>query len=84
MKLSSFLGLVGGKPRFAYYFVGHIEKPAEDFSQENDQILGHQAAQYDQEFELLEPESDSSDRLIFLDPHYVNAQIDFNKADFAS
>ena len=40
MKLPSFLGLVGGKPRFAYYFVGHIEKPAEDFLQENDQILG--------------------------------------------
>ena len=28
MKLSSFIGLVGGKPRFAYYFVGHLEKPA--------------------------------------------------------
>ena len=32
----------------------------------------------------MEPESDSSDRLIFLDPHYVNAQLDFNKADFGS
>ena len=47
MKLPSFLGLVGGKPRFAYYFVGHIEKPAEDFLQENDLILGDQEAQYD-------------------------------------
>ena len=28
MKLPSFTGLVGGKPRFAYYFVGHLEKPA--------------------------------------------------------
>lgn len=28
MKLSSFVGLVGGKPRAAYYFVGHLEKPA--------------------------------------------------------
>ena len=30
MKLSSFVGLVGGKPRFAYYFVGHLERPAEN------------------------------------------------------
>ena len=28
MRLPSFIGLVGGKPRFAYYFVGHLEKPA--------------------------------------------------------
>jgi hypothetical protein len=28
MKLDSFIGLVGGKPRFAYYFVGQTEKPA--------------------------------------------------------
>ena len=28
MKLPSFIGLVGGKPRFAYYFVGHLEKAA--------------------------------------------------------
>ena len=27
MKLPQFVGLVGGKPRFAYYFVGHLEKP---------------------------------------------------------
>ena len=30
MKLSTFVGLVGGKPKFAYYFVGHLEKPAEN------------------------------------------------------
>ena len=30
MKLSSFIGLVGGKPRFGYYFVGHLERPAEN------------------------------------------------------
>ena len=28
MKLDSFVGLVGGKPRFAYYFIGHLEAPA--------------------------------------------------------
>ena len=28
MRLPSFIGLVGGKPRFAYYFDGHLEKPA--------------------------------------------------------
>jgi cysteine protease ATG4 len=57
MKLDSFVGLVGGKPRFAYYFVGHTERPAG-----------------------LEPATkgkrDESDRLIFLDPHYVNPQLD--------
>ena len=25
MRLDSFCGIVGGKPRFAYYFVGHME-----------------------------------------------------------
>ena len=30
MKLDSFVGMVGGKPRFAYYFVGHLERPAEE------------------------------------------------------
>jgi len=30
MKMDSFVGLVGGKPSFAYYFVGHLEKPAEN------------------------------------------------------
>lgn len=41
MRLSSFIGLVGGKPRFAYYFVGHLEKPAgisENF--ENNSVRG--------------------------------------------
>ena len=31
MKCSTFAGLVGGKPGAAYYFVGHLEEPAEDF-----------------------------------------------------
>ena len=30
MKLPTFIGLVGGKPRFAYYFVGHLDSPAEE------------------------------------------------------
>ena len=25
--MGSFCGIVGGKPRFAYYFVGHLERP---------------------------------------------------------
>ena len=65
MKLPSFIGLVGGKPRFAYYFVGHLEKPA---GLEN-------------EFEIIDDEEakhDETDRLVFLDPHYVNPQIDFS------
>ena len=28
MKLDSFVGLVGGRPKYAYYFVGHLERPA--------------------------------------------------------
>lgn len=50
MKLDSFIGLVGGKPRFAYYFVGHTEKPAGEQSKTKNE----------------------ADRLIFLDPHFVN------------
>lgn len=30
MKLNQFVGLVGGKPNFAYYFCGFIEKAVED------------------------------------------------------
>ena len=33
MKQKSFVGLVGGKPRAAYFFVGHLEKPAGDGAQ---------------------------------------------------
>jgi len=29
MKLPSFVGLIGGKPNYAYYFCGHIEPPVE-------------------------------------------------------
>ena len=66
MKLESFIGLVGGKPRFAYYFVGHLEKPA-----------GVQDANDNNNFQQVNLESeeakyDESDRLVFLDPHYVN------------
>ena len=27
MRMGTFCGIVGGKPRFAYYFVGHLERP---------------------------------------------------------
>jgi cysteine protease ATG4 len=56
MKLDSFVGLVGGKPRFAYYFVGHMEKPAG--------------------VDRSKLKRDESDRLIFLDPHFVSPQVD--------
>ena len=36
MKLPSFIGLVGGKPRFAYYFVGHLESPANPSNEEDE------------------------------------------------
>ena len=29
MKLQSFVGLVGGQPKFAYYFCGLLERPTE-------------------------------------------------------
>ena len=29
MRLPSFVGLVGGKPNFAYYFCGYVEQPTE-------------------------------------------------------
>ena len=54
MKLDSFVGLVGGKPKFAYYFIGHLEAPA--------------GVNLNQNYKLR----NESDRLIFLDPHYVN------------
>ena len=65
MKLSSFVGLVGGKPRFAYYFVGHLERPAE-----NEKAL---ARLYNELDGLIEKRAkDEADRLVFLDPHYVS------------
>ena len=66
MKLPSFIGLVGGKPRFAYYFVGHLERPAG----------GEKSASKGDEDEFS---YDDTDRLVFLDPHYVNPSIDFSK-----
>ena len=30
MKLPSFVGLVGGQPKFAYYFCGVLERPTEN------------------------------------------------------
>jgi len=49
MKLPCFRGLVGGKPNFAYYFVGMVQKPTEQ----------------------MEVGSESLDRLLYLDPHFV-------------
>jgi hypothetical protein len=66
MKLDSFVGLVGGKPGYAYYFVGHIEAPAGSPTQ-IDPALSKQSSSG------LRSETD---RLIFLDPHYVNPQVD--------
>ena len=43
MKMSTFVGVVGGKPRLAYYFVGQLERPAgmndsdDDFKPPQDQ-----------------------------------------------
>ena len=65
MKLSSFVGLVGGKPRFAYYFVGHLERPAE-----NEKALARLYNELDGVIE--KKEKDEADRLVFLDPHYVS------------
>ena len=68
MKLSSFVGLVGGKPRFAYYFVGHLERPAE-----NKKAIAKLYNELDGASEKRH--KDEADRLVFLDPHYVSPQI---------
>lgn len=65
MKLSSFVGLVGGKPRFAYYFVGHLERPAE-----NEKAIEKLYNELDGAAE--KQRKDEADRLVFLDPHYVS------------
>lgn len=67
MKMQSFIGLVGGKPRFAYYFVGHLEAPAGGMLRHNNIDAG------------VEEGYDDTDRLVFLDPHCVNPTLDFSK-----
>ena len=86
MKLPSFIGLVGGKPRFAYYFVGQLEKPAGvDLDNDDDFISVDKNDQYNAQSAAMNKDNsesnthDESDRLIFLDPHYVNPQVDFTK-----
>lgn len=82
MKLPSFIGLVGGKPRFAYYFVGQLEKPAglsEESKIDDDRFIRQKNGWSEDE----EVKYDEADRLVFLDPHYVNAQIDFSAANLA-
>ena len=76
MKLSSFVGLVGGKPRFAYYFVGHLERPAE-----NEKAIARLYNELDGQLERKE--KDEADRLVFLDPHYVSPQVN-PKANIAA
>jgi len=74
MKLPSFVGLVGGKPRFAYYFVGQLENPAELAEEsKNDDRYIRQSSEEEEDAKY-----DEADRLVFLDPHYVNPQIDFS------
>ena len=88
MKLPSFIGLVGGKPRFAYYFVGQLEKPAglgSNFENDDDYVSASAKDSYAGAAAASDPDSNDSpsyneaDRLIFLDPHYVNSQVDFTK-----
>lgn len=86
MRLNSSCGIVGGKPRFAYYFVGHLEKAGhqsrdavehDGFEQMPlDDSLFEGAARLDQSTVV---HHDESDRLVFLDPHYVNPQLDLTR-----
>ena len=65
MKLDSFIGLVGGRPRYAYYFVGHLERPAGNGLNLSSINIGKSNISD-------KHEKDEADRLVFLDPHYVN------------
>ena len=78
MKLSSFIGLVGGKPRFAYYFVGHLESPAGPSSNDEDEDNPYNKP-FRRESSSEEAKQDDTDRLVFLDPHCVNPQVDFTR-----
>ena len=75
MKSSTFIGLVGGKPGQAYYFCGHLEEPAEIFEAKEEFVLIDSK-------EEEESEPADSDRLIFLDPHFVIPQAEI--ADYSA
>ena len=92
MRLDSFRGIVGGKPRFAYYFVGHLEQARQAYDEQpdgfemmplDDEGLDPRLMQDDNGHDRLGESQavqyDESDRLVFLDPHYVNPQVDLSK-----
>ena len=72
MKLDSFVGLVGGRPKYAYYFVGHLQRPAGNG-------LNISSVNIAKNSLTDKYEKDEADRLVFLDPHYVNPQINFSQ-----
>lgn len=88
MKLHSFVGMVGGQPGMAYYFVGHLEQPAEDYINPDSKDLTANLSDEDESsFSLVdingleekqtEPnDTNLTNRLIFLDPHVVVPQVD--------
>ena len=60
MKLSSFVGLVGGKPRAAYYFCGFVERPTESQQPKIDQLIyldPHKVRSSDSEKKCFEPKT---------------------------
>ena len=77
MKSSTSVGLIGGKPGYAYYFVGQMEDPAENFKHEKcltDSLVdSFVQIECSSKPEPTSPEYkiSESDRLIFLDPHCV-------------
>lgn len=54
MKLNSFVGMVGGKPGMAYYFVGHLEQPAEDYTNPDSKNIAANQSEEDESFSLVD------------------------------
>jgi hypothetical protein len=73
MKLKSSVGLIGGQPKYAYFFSGQLEDPAENFNCEEvmTNSLTDSMIEIKTEKKHSPPDYKTSDadRLIFLDPH---------------
>lgn len=65
MKLKSSVGLIGGQPKYAYFFSGQMEDPAENFNCE--EVMTNSLTE--KKHSPPDYKTSDADRLIFLDPH---------------